>query len=57
MKRIVEIISWLSLAVIVLAPSLFYAQQITLATNKLLMTIATVAWFVSALCWMGREKA
>ena len=56
MKRIVEIISWLSLAVIVLAPSLFYAQKITLDTNKLMMTIATVVWFASALCWMGREK-
>lgn len=56
MKKITEIISFLSLVLIVLAPSLFYAEQITLETNKLLMTVATVAWFVSALCWMGREK-
>ncbi len=57
MKRIIEMISWLSLALIVLAPSLFYAQKITLEMNKLLLTIATVAWFASALCWMGREKS
>ncbi len=56
MKRIIESISWLSLALIVLAPSLFYAERITLETNKLLMTIATVAWFTSSLCWMGRER-
>ena len=57
MKRIIETISWLSLALIVLAPSLFYAQKITLDTSKLLMTIATVVWFASALCWMGRPSS
>jgi hypothetical protein len=56
MKKIAEIISLLSLVLIVLAPSLFYAESITLETNKLLMTIATVTWFASALCWMGRAK-
>ncbi|MBL7077290.1 MAG: hypothetical protein ISS31_07450 [Kiritimatiellae bacterium] len=54
MKRIIEIISWLSLFLIVLAPSLFYADKITLDANKLLMLIATVTWFASSLCWMGR---
>ncbi len=57
MKRIIEIISWLSLVLIVTAPSLFYAGSITLETNKLLMLVATIAWFASSLCWMGREKA
>ena len=56
MKKISDIVSFLSLALIVLAPTLFYVKSITLETNKLLMTIATVVWFVSALCWMGREK-
>ena len=56
MKRIIEIISWLSLALIVLAPSLFYASKITLDVSKLLMLIATIAWFTSSLCWMGRWK-
>lgn len=56
MKKISDIVSFLSLALIVLAPTLFYVNSITLETNKLLMTIATVVWFVSALCWMGREK-
>ncbi len=55
MKKITEIISLLSLVLIVLAPSLFYADRISLETNKLLMTIATVSWFASALCWMGRK--
>ena len=57
MKKIIETISYLSLALLVVAPALFYAEQITLATNKMLMLIATVIWFGSALCWMGRDKA
>lgn len=56
MKKTSVIISFLSLALIVLAPTLFYMDSITLETNKMLMTIATVAWFASSFCWMGREK-
>ncbi|MBT3194249.1 MAG: hypothetical protein HN341_17020 [Verrucomicrobia bacterium] len=56
MKRIIEILSWLSLVLIVVAPTLFYAGRISLELNKTLMLIATVTWFASALCWMGREK-
>ncbi|WP_372808004.1 hypothetical protein [Pontiella sp.] len=56
MKKVLEIISYLALALIVVAPSLFYAQKIDLAMNKLLMTSATVVWFATAIFWMGREK-
>ncbi len=56
MKKIAEIISYLSLVVLVGAPALFYAEKITLETNKLLLIIATAIWFSSALCWMGRVK-
>jgi hypothetical protein len=56
MKKITEIISYLSLALLVAAPVLFYAEKLTLQANKNLMLTATVIWFASALCWMGREK-
>ena len=56
MKKITEIISYLALVLIVVAPALFYAEKVSLETNKMLMTTATVVWFASALCWMGREK-
>ena len=56
MKRIIETLSWLSLVLLVGAPVLFYAGRITLETNKLLMLIATIAWFATTLCWMGHEK-
>lgn len=56
MKKIMEIISYLALVLTVLAPTLFYTEKIDLEMNKMLMTIATIVWFASALCWMGREK-
>ncbi len=56
MKKIAEIISYLALVLVVLAPSLFYAEKITLAANKQLMLAATIVWFASALLWIGREK-
>ncbi len=56
MKKITEIISFLSLLLLVLAPSLFYLDRISLELNKTLMLISTVAWFASSLCWMGRSE-
>ena len=56
MKKTMEIISYLSLILLVAAPILFYAEKITLPMNKTLMLTATIVWFASALCWMGREK-
>jgi hypothetical protein len=56
MKKIMEIISYLSLVLLVTAPVLFYVEKIDLQVNKTLMLTATLIWFASALCWMGREK-
>ncbi len=56
MKKIIEIISYLSLVLLVMAPVLFYAQTIDLPVCKTLMTVATATWFASALCWMGRDR-
>ncbi len=56
MKKIAELISYLALALLVTAPVLFYAEKITLEKNKLMMLIATVLWFGSALCWIGRNE-
>jgi hypothetical protein len=55
MKKIAEVISYLALVLLVAAPVLFYAEKITLENNKLMMLIATVLWFASALCWIGRH--
>jgi len=56
MKKIAELISYVALALLIAAPVLFYAEKITLGKNKVLMLIATLLWFASALCWIGRKK-
>jgi hypothetical protein len=56
MRTTLELSSYLSLAVIVLVPVLFYLGKVDLAMNKTLLNVVTVAWFASALCWMGRKK-
>ncbi len=56
MRKIAEIISYLALILVVVAPSLFYSEKISLQANKYLMLAATIVWFASALCWIGREK-
>ena len=56
MKKIAEIISYLALVMVVAAPSLFYAEKISLQANKQLLLVATIVWFASALLWIGREK-
>ena len=56
MKKIAEIISYTALVLVVAAPSLFYAEKISLQTNKYLMLVATIVWFASALLWIGRGK-
>jgi len=56
MRKMAEIISYLALALLVAAPILFYAERVSLQANKNLMLAATIVWFASALCWIGREK-
>mgnify|MGYP003736171833 CR=1 FL=1 len=56
MKKIMETISYLSLVLLVAAPVLFYAEKASLQGSKNLMLAATVVWFASALCWLGRKK-
>lgn len=56
MRKTAQIISWGSLILLIAAPVLFFAGVITLDVNIILLNTATVIWFASALCWMGREK-
>jgi len=56
MKRILEIISYLSLVMVVAAPVLYYMGKIDLDQNKLWMLIATIVWFGTASFWIGTKK-
>ncbi|MBN2686441.1 MAG: hypothetical protein JXR40_14260 [Pontiellaceae bacterium] len=56
MKKVLEIVSYLALVGIVVAPLLFYAGTLDLEQNKFWMLVATVVWFGSASLWIGAEK-
>jgi hypothetical protein len=56
MKKILEIISYLSLILIVAAPILYYMGKLTLEQNKLWMLVATIIWFGTASFWIGTKK-
>lgn len=55
MRRILQLVSWLALAGIVVPPVLFLAGRMDLDQQKLWMLIATIVWFVATPLWMGRE--
>jgi len=55
MKTILKIISALALAMLVVAPSLFYAGRISLEQNKHLLLAATIVWFAASPFWMLRR--
>ena len=56
MKRVLEIISYIALVLVVVAPVLFYAGKWSLDQNKLWMLLATVVWFATASFWIGTKK-
>ena len=56
MIKAAVIISYAALVLLIVAPILFYSGKIPLEQSKLLMLSATIAWFASAVFWMGKEK-
>ena len=56
MRTITQIISWISLVVLVLPSLLFLAGTMELETVKKIMLLMTVIWFISASLWMGKER-
>ena len=56
MKKIMMVVSGVSLVAVLIAPVLFYTGRVSLDAMKIILNTATIVWFVSALCWMGREK-
>lgn len=56
MKKVLEIISYLSLVLIVASPVLYYMDQISLEQNKGWMLLATIIWFGTASFWIGTKK-
>ena len=56
MRRILQLISWISLAGTILPSILFLAGRMDLDQSKLWLLAATIAWFIATPLWMGRPK-
>jgi len=57
MKMIAQIISWISLVVLMVPSVLFLAgKMISLDQVKWVMLLATILWFVTAPIWMWKES-
>jgi hypothetical protein len=54
MKLAVQITSWLALAATIVPPFVFLAGRMSLDQTKLIMLLATIAWFATAPSWVGR---
>jgi hypothetical protein len=58
MKRfIAQILSVLALVITIGAPSLFFYDQLGMATMQQWLLGATVLWFMAAPCWMEHKTA
>ena len=56
-KNIAQIVSWLSLVILVMPSVLFLMGTFSsLDQVKLIMLVATVVWFVSTPLWMWNEN-
>ncbi|MBC8481775.1 MAG: hypothetical protein H8D47_03825 [Planctomycetes bacterium] len=56
-KQFIRIISWISLAILIAPALLFLFGKIELDQVKIIMLIATVAWFITATAWFTAKKA
>jgi len=55
-RLILQIISWLSLMLLVVPALLYFGGRIKLEWMQWAMLVATVVWFVVTPAWMGRRK-
>ena len=55
-KRLAQIVSWVSLVVLLVPSILFLAGRMELDRVKLVMLVATVIWFVATPFWMWERE-
>ncbi len=56
MKKTAQVLSGISLAMIIVPPCLYFAGNLEIDAAKTWMFVATVAWFVSAPLWMEHKN-
>jgi len=57
MRRILQLISWISLAATIVPAILYSNDKIPLDVLKTIMLAATICWFISTSLWMGRKDS
>lgn len=55
MKTVLKIVSLVGLLATIVPSFLVFADIITLDTNKLLMIVGTLLWFISVPFWMNKK--
>jgi hypothetical protein len=57
MRKITQIISWLSLVALMVPPILYMTDSMQLPAIKTWMLVFSVVWFVTVPLWMDRKAA
>jgi hypothetical protein len=56
MKLLVKFISYIGLGLTLIPSFLVFTGNVSLDSNKMLMFIGTIIWFVSSPSWMNKVK-
>jgi len=56
MKHLIKFISYVGLGLTLIPAFLVFTGNISLDSNKIIMFIGTVIWFVSAPSWMNKAE-
>ena len=56
MRLVLQIISWIALAMTVLPSIIYFSGNMELERVKWLLILATILWFVVTPFWMGKKK-
>ena len=55
MRKLAQIVSWLSLIGVIVPSVLYLSGQTTLPAVKMWMLVFTIVWFVTVPIWMERK--
>jgi hypothetical protein len=57
MKKLLMVASYLGLGLTLIPSLLVFGGRITLESNKVLMLLGTIIWFVAASRWLGADES
>jgi len=57
MKKLLMVASLIGLGLTLIPSLLVFSGRITLESNKVLMLLGTIVWFVAASRWLGRDES